>query len=205
MRKICLRHLSLLLLGCAAFDNAAAFGLGVDLGGSAETWNYASTDREVRPAAHLGLVMDTHVTDASLINYRLTFGREISQPRGNGLTLVGYALTHSLGFHLAHGELYRFWLGPQWRLSLYDGLSDDTGNDYKGRVIGTGIGAVAGFNFHPGTALSVGVSGGVHLTGYALDYKATNNGYRGDDQSRTQSGGGFLNLSVLFLMGERGK
>ena len=206
MRQTYLSWCAFALAGLLATGNVHAFGLGGSLGFGAESWDYETNYQEDRTLGHVSFVLDTHLSQSRLFNYRFTLGQETSEADNNGLTMSGVMMTHSFGFRIVGRDRFRLWVGPQLKVTTYDTLEDDTSNDYDGVVLGIGFGPVVGFNLNFGKVVTLSFTGGLRATSYYVDYDVYSGtgSYQGYSDLDADATGSFLDVSLIFRIGEHG-
>ncbi len=186
------------LLFCSA-GQVMAVGFGAYLEGARGDGEFQfdyspefDVDAETRA---FGFVLDTDLTDRGVFNYRLNVGYEaldLDDNTGDTLELEGLVVANTFGFGIIRKPDFRWWLGPQIRVGLYNGeAQSDSLTDYD--LVSFGYGAVTGINVMAGNTC-VSTSLGVLTTVYAgeTDGPGFNENFDADVTTV------FVNLSVLF-------
>lgn len=196
MKRLCVSiFLSILLSLCVAVPSSMAVGLGVywtsawgEAAYDAEddsnnTWDF---DVDIERRGY-GLVFDTAIAKDSVVNLRLNAGYYNWQEEVNGsiADLDGYQAVFDLGFGVVRNKNLRFWIGGELSAAYGDGSLEGF-DAFEIHLINVGVGPVAGFNFHFGDRLSLGIKAGYlyerfigegenTITDYNVDYE----GYTG--------------------------
>ena len=184
-----------------------AVGLGIDMGTSEENWSRDSGgDRETM---HFGGVLDTAPAGYTVLNYRLTVGKESNYLSNNGYRVhySGLAMTHTFGLRLAQGPSYRLWLGPQVKFTYYDEFQDrnffGSNNEYDGFIRGYGAGLVIGYNLNLTRPVSLSFTGGTRYMRYSGSYdRNTGQTAASEVAIEDEVVGNFFGFSVIFRLGE---
>lgn len=167
MKKIIIAVLALAMAFCIQTPSAhaAAIGLYVDGSSGGGLEDYWDTEVSVSTKG-AGLVMETNPMLERLFNFRLSLGAEeytwkydepfdkYGNPTGNDAELEGYALTTDFGFRVKNGPTLYMWLGPELRLSKYNG-KDPSGMDITAFAWSLGLALGANMELTMDTILSL--------------------------------------------------
>jgi hypothetical protein len=193
---------------------AHATGLGLAAGIGYEDWqedediNY-SGDRHLY---NLGFIFDTAVRRDQLINYRLTLLRETND--GSRIKMRGWSATHDVAFGLVRRENYRFWVGPQVKVTFHNKLTLKTDEEIAtssdaqfyesklGDVWGFGVGPAVGINLHLPKTMSFLFTASYLIGNYNgdTDYTTTSGKKYGD--LHVGSTGLYITTGVVFRINE---
>jgi hypothetical protein len=145
--------------------------------------------------ASIGFVMDTDLADKGVFNYRLNVGYEefdIEDNAGGSLELDGLVVANTFGFALIRKPDFRWWIGPQVRIGIYNGESrTNPWVDYD--LFSFGFGGVTGVNFVT-SSVTISPSFGILTTGFVGE----SNGYGNSVDFNGLMTTAFLNIAVLF-------
>ncbi len=211
MRRFAL--IAIILLAVAGFSTQAmAIGIGGAFSaGASKVYSFDASEGDGDGYTYGGsLVLDTAVAQNSLFNYRLNFSiLALTQDTSEGSRKyktegVRYALYHDFGFGFARTETVRFWLGPQFGLyysdvdttetkqsgSYFELMTGESRKKYSSNGVGSSLGFVLGLNLNIGSALTLGLDGG--LRGFISSANLEGNyGYEG-----------FANVSLIFRIND---
>jgi hypothetical protein len=203
-----------LAAGLLLCSTAWATGIGIfyKAGYGASDWEVEWSDRvnnarevQRKDSTHtgVGFVMDTALAKNKTFNYRLNLGYEkIAYKPGDGVfryDLKGLVLDNDFGFAVVRSPVFRLWLGPEVRISWYQGhLNSDI--NYDIRLFGLGFGPVIGANFNIGPVVTLSFKGGYLFTqhwGTGEDNR-TVPVYPDIDSADVSGGHAYGNVSILF-------
>ena len=191
-----------------------ANGIGLSAGVGSENWSNDENYNGNRQVWNLGFVVDTAVRRNKLFGYRFTLQREQNKSSGGRLDMSGLATTHDFDFGLLRNKKYRFWIGPELKLTFYNKLTIDTNeqmvsnnNGYfsqseLGDVWGFMVGPAVGLNVHFPNSYSLAFSAAILGGNYNgdTDYETTSGKKYGDLHADTS--GIYLNVAILFRTNE---
>jgi hypothetical protein len=119
----------------------------------------------------LGFVLDTSVAKDKLFNYRLNVGlssfdiEESGESDYSGLERFGLSIDSTFGFGVFRIKPLRLWIGPQIRVGFYGGETDEFALDVY--AVTFGVAPVLGANVNLGRVVSLSLSTGYRIQGYA--------------------------------------
>ena len=195
-------------------NQAYAVSLGLATGFGYENWdedeeiNY-SGDRQIY---NLGFVFDTAVRRDQLINYRFMFLRETND--GSRIKMRGWSTTHEVGFGLVRRENFRFWVGPQAKVTFHNKLTLKTDEEIVtssdtqfygselGDVWGVVVGPAVGINLHMPETMSFLFTASYLVGNYNgdTDYTTTSGKHYGD--LHVSSNGLYITAGIVFRIDE---
>lgn len=195
--------IALLLVGLASDAWALSMGFFLESGGGSGSadiepsyvpFDDYKTDFDASYGA-LGFVLDTDAGNKGIFNYRLHLGLEAFKyepDRGSDADLGGFTVTQDFGFSFVRTPSLRVWAGPELKLGLYGGESDDDADITAAFV---GLGPVVGINFRLSKSLYLALKGGVLGVAFGGEGEYPN----GNTYDITGDIGlGLFNFSLLF-------
>jgi hypothetical protein len=204
----------LALLFLISSSQAYASGLGVSGSIGLESWTRDENYSGDRLVSNIGFVFDTAVRRNRLFGYRFTFQREQNKSDGGKLDMHGWAIANDFQFGLVRTKYYRFWVGPELKVSFNNKLTINTNeqmvNDNNGYFSESGLGDVWGIILGPAVGLNVHLPNKYSFTitaGFLVgnyngdtDYRTTNGNQYGD--LHAQSSGMYLTAGFIYRINE---
>lgn len=192
-------------------DSAHAAGLGFSVGAANERW-VEDTSLKASHGRSIGNVsfiidpaFDSHrlmLMGRKVLGYRLAINYETSTSSAyDGLTYYGFFATQNLGFRLLEADNLRLWLGPQFRTGSYFISERKNGLEYRGDILGLGVGAVMGFDVLGAGTTAWSFSFGLRRTSYWGDIDGNDgSGFALDNINIDHRANAvFLDLAVMFM------
>jgi len=177
------------LLVASAPARASGVGGYLDLFGGASDWTFEVGPFDVDDSATMmgvgaGFLFDTNLAKNSLVNYRLTFGPEVTNLNfddEDSVDLFGLALDNTVGFGVLRSKEMRLWVGPDVKIAYHwgdgDGITDSM------RFMELGMGPTVGLNLHNGRTWDLCLSLGARWSFFAGDTRSGDVDITGDGAS----------------------